>query len=280
VKKLADSTYAPIDNSVVCADNVGIFFAPISGDFTRSIEDDVNAAVKEQFTQWSLLTKNLYFWNYVVNFNNYFLPYESFASIQGMFQRAAQSNTLFVFDQGHYDGQRTSAWSALKVYVHNKLRWDTCANMQELIENFFENYYGIASEEMLGLFNEMRVWMNYLKTEMDWAGGNSCLSSNLSNAEYWPRGVLQGWINEYDKIYEKLEVLKQDGVEEYEKYYYRVALEEMSPKYMLVTLHTVYLSKDVLEKHVSELEFLIDTLQVDRVAEHKSSNGLREAIIG
>lgn len=82
VIKNADGSYSPVDDSVVCRDNVCVFYAPIDADYSHSFYETENASFAETMDAWRALSDKLYLWLYSTNFHYYLYPFNSFNSMQ------------------------------------------------------------------------------------------------------------------------------------------------------------------------------------------------------
>ena len=277
--KLVGNEYVPIDNNVVLEPNVGIYYAPIEADFIRPLDHELNSTLKTQSMKWSVLAKNLYLWLYSTNFSSYLLPYDTFDNTQELYQYLNEYNAMHIFDQGVYDGGRSSGWSMLKVYMDGQLMWNTHYNVQTIYDDFFDNFYGPASDEMFKIFNQFRMWSDITKNmEQPIGGASSCLTTAMFDRKYWPQEILQGWLDMYDVAYDKLSSLKDTDLKTYNVYRKRIALEHVSPKYMMLTFYKDNLSSRIHQEMLDSLVRDIDELSISYSAEHKEIGNLKETL--
>lgn len=279
VKKEGDK-YVPIDESMILEDNVSIYYAPIEADFTRSFDEGINRGVKENFLAWSTLCKKIYFWNYSVYFGNYFLPFNDFNCMQQIYQFAQEIGVYYIFDQGAYSQGKSTAWTALKAYLHCKLMWNSYYDIDRCIRNYFNNVYGEASEAMTEIFNAQRMWFTYLQTQTDYAGSSCVLSSLMQNPKYWPQGILESWINMYDNAYKAIESIKETNEKLYQKYYDAINLESLSPRYLLLSNYGTNLSSSLRKDMVDELYQDVEYFGIYSLAEGVSTQNLKESLLG
>ncbi|MBQ4269138.1 MAG: hypothetical protein IJB97_05760, partial [Clostridia bacterium] len=152
-------------------------------------------------------------------------------------------------------------------------------DVDTLIKNFFANYFGQYSEDMLKIFNSLRTWFQYLKDEKAWATPGDVLSSK-GGKEFWPYGVLDNWLTMYDDVFVKLEEIKDDFPAQYKTYYDRVWREAFSVQYMMRDMYNTKLSKSRSNELATSVCDAIDYFKFSNLGEGKTLLGLREAWLG
>ena len=274
-----DGQYVPIDG-IKCHKNLGIWYAPIEADFIKPFSAPENLGTQKNFEKWSLVTERIYCWFYDGCMGNFFTPFNSFDGVQETYQMAYKHNAFYILDQSSYGAGGRTSWRVLTDYVHIKLMWNVNADMNALIADFFENYFGDYSEDMFEIFNSLRTWMRYIESELGWGGGSSILSSSMFNTKYWPFGIINNWVEMYDRVFERLDEIKQDYPEQYETYYDRISMEAASPQYWLVNNYKSNLSQERYTKIATMLCDTVDKMQINRIAEGKPSADLRANLLG
>ena len=229
-------TYKPI-NGLVCDQGVTVLFAETDGDYTHSMNEIENDRIYKNLQGWQVVSPKFSFWFYGTNYANYLIPYNSFNSLNDNYRIAVESDAIWVFEQGQIDqASAATGWSILKGYLASKLAWNVNYNMQELIEDFFKNYFGQASDIMLKLFNEYRVHAAYIEENKGYGGSRSIFFNAMSD-ELWPKALLDRFNCYLDEAISKIEYLKQDDIEKYYQYYNHITCERLSVIYLLVELY-------------------------------------------
>ena len=124
-------------------DNMGIFFAPIDMDISKTIEK--NKLYLNYLNGWLKITKNLFVWYYITNFNNYFQPLPNLYPISHDLKYFSKKQQIKgVFLEGAYN-TFGSDMSDLKLWVFSKLLWNSNQNVEYLIKEFCDGFYGKAS---------------------------------------------------------------------------------------------------------------------------------------
>lgn len=92
--------------------------------------------------EWSALTDNLMIWDYVVQFRSYLGPFPNWHTLQPNLQLFQQHGARMLFEQG--SGRDKSEFSDMRAYLLAKLMWNPAANMDSILMDFGEGYYGPA----------------------------------------------------------------------------------------------------------------------------------------
>ena len=235
VKINENGEFEPIDNSVICRDNVYCFYAPIFANYTYSFYDGENKTYADTMDAWCVLSKKLYLWIYSTNFGNYLAPYNSFNSMQDNYQFSKAHNASYMFDQGQWNQNASTGFGNLKAYLNAKLQWDVTLDFNALVDDFFVNYFKDASEPMLDMFNYYRTWMAYLENELKIEG---VLGQTITTSQYFPQGTLNTILSFVDKAYEAIEPLKSTNISLYNTIYDRICLESIAYRKMQIDLYS------------------------------------------
>lgn len=105
---------------------------------------------------WAALTKNLYVWDYMNNFDNVSLPHPNFQVLQPNMQFLHKNGVAGVFAQGHTLCENgTPDLNELRYYLLAKLMWDPYCDIASHTNDFLRGYYGAAAEHIenfIGIF--------------------------------------------------------------------------------------------------------------------------------
>ena len=225
-------------DGIKCNDGVGVFYAPIYMDFTRSIYSPENKTYLDALYGWSAISSKVYLWTYDWNFRSYWTIYDTFDTLSDLYKCIASVENDYIFQEcGHYQPEGASCYENLKMYLNSKLAWDCNADVNQLIEKFFTNFYGPVATEMKEIFDSFRVHSAYLKkNHADYGGEFSCEIA-LYDTRWYPKQLLIKWNNDYQAIRDKLETIKDSNPKQYEQVYKRVVIEQQSPIYILLSLY-------------------------------------------
>ena len=236
-------TYAPIDDSVVCDPHVAPWYAPIFMDYTYSIYDSANISYLRNMYGWDALSETMYLWTYETNFTSYMSPYDSFNGMQDLFMLMAEVNAAYLFNQSQWNQSKGgTAWHMLKAYLTANLSWDSTQNVNDLIDRYFNAMYGPAANTMKSWFNSYRAYSQKLHDEGKYKGSFSIYTSAVTS-DFWSYPILRSWLNYSKQALAEVEKYKTIDPELYAKYYERIAMEKLSPAFLMLELYESRLSK-------------------------------------
>ncbi len=228
----ASDTYSPIDDTVICDDNVGVIYAPIRASYQVPLDDEYNELYYDTVRGWTAVCKNLCMWTYSTNFHYYLVPTNTYNSMQFNYRFLSDNNTIWLLDQAQYV-RIASGFSALKCYLNTKMAWNVNADFNGLIDAFFENYFGPAAPYMRKYFDELRAHWAYLEEAMGYIG--DCYLEPLEQS-YWPSTLLERWIGYLEEAQAEVETLRERDPAAYKIYSENVLLETISPRFLLIDL--------------------------------------------
>lgn len=126
------------------ADNVNVMLCSI--DSKREVPLTKNESGKEfvkALNGWSKITKDLFVWDYGINFDNFVSPFPNFHILGENMRLFHKRNTSMLFTQ--IAGSRGGDFSELRTWLVSKLMWDVNQNENLLIQTFLKGYYGNAA---------------------------------------------------------------------------------------------------------------------------------------
>jgi hypothetical protein len=105
--------------------------------------DPGSESFRRDIADWGRITKNLYLWDYVVNFSHHVSPFPNL--------RVLQPNLQFFASHGvgqHFQQANTGPgheFSELKNYLLARLLWSPAIDAGAVVKEFLEGYYGAAA---------------------------------------------------------------------------------------------------------------------------------------
>ena len=114
--------------SIEC--NRGLPIAEGCPDFARDV------------AEWSALTDQLMIWDYVVQFRSYLSPFPNWHTLQPNLQLFQQHRVRMIFEQG--SGSDRSELCDMRAYLLAKLMWNPQVNVDSILNDFGQGYYGQA----------------------------------------------------------------------------------------------------------------------------------------
>lgn len=129
-------------------DNVVIRLCSIECCFVHPISDPdcpENAKFYEDLKRWGELAPHLYIWDYTTDFRQYMGTLPNYYVFQDNIRAFRDNNAIGVMEQGAYQ-TRGAEFGALKNYLLSKILWDPDCDVQAVIDDFIDGYYGSASK--------------------------------------------------------------------------------------------------------------------------------------
>jgi hypothetical protein len=247
VKETANG-YEPIDDTVRLSKNVALFYAPIYASYYYDFNHEENLKAATTLEKWKVLSETLFVWMYGANFRLYLAPYNNFNSMQSTYRYLYDKGAKYIFDQQQFNQVSGTDWYKLRGYLSSNLQWKIDSDQTELINNFFTHYYKDASAAMKRLFDEEMTWFAYLEEYHGYNGTVSYTESTLLKEEFWPQGLLEGWLAIIDEAYKAIEPLKVSNPSMHETLTQRIKLESLTFRFMQLELYDVYYSEAQVEE--------------------------------
>lgn len=113
-----------------------------------------NAAYMKNLRAWTDISKHVFVWHYVTNFNHYLMPFPDVRAVVRDIPTYHKYGVDGIFAQGSYQGHGGN-FAELKAWLIAKLLWNPDADAKALIEEFFRGYYGPAAAPMLDYFHAL-----------------------------------------------------------------------------------------------------------------------------
>ncbi len=144
------------------ADNVQVMLCTIELNRSKDIENDpLSIPFLKDITDWGKISKNIYLWDYTVNFSHHITPFPNLHTLQKNVQFFTKNSVNAHFQQtnasiGH-------EFSELKAYLIARLLWNPNMNADSVMTDFLKGYYGAG-----GVF--IQKYINHLTTEINKTG--------------------------------------------------------------------------------------------------------------
>ena len=139
-----------------------------------------NVAFAERTERWSAISKQLYIWDYVTDFNNLMLPHPNLQVLAPNIRFFVENKAIGIFEQGDPDCP-AGDFIRMRNWVIEKLLWNPDLDQRQLENEFLNGYYsprvGAILREYLdvltagaiqseaNLYNEMSTTTAWLDTK-------------------------------------------------------------------------------------------------------------------
>lgn len=214
----------PAPRKVVARDNVIVRLCDITSRFDHPLEQlaaenpsGEEAVFVNALRDWASHAKELYVWDYAVNFRNYLQPFFHFHTMAENIRYFKRIGVRGVLEQGNFAYGGGAAGDDLKSYLISKLLWNPDVDVDAEMHRFFMGVYGERAgtimEEYTALFEK--------------AGTSAPLTIYLCpDAEY----ITDELVAKADELFQKAL-----SVAENEVYRTRVAREYLAVRYLKLT---------------------------------------------
>ena len=126
------------------APNVQVMLCTIELNRSLPIATDPRSeAFRRDIADWGRITRNLYLWDYVVNFSHHVSPFPNLHVLQPNLQFFASHGVGQHFQQANTGPGHE--FSELKGYLLARLLWKPNADAGTIVREFLEGYYGAAA---------------------------------------------------------------------------------------------------------------------------------------
>lgn len=258
------------DPTLKCSPNITVFIAPIYARYVNSFYEEENRVYADTIRAWSEYTDNIMAWVYETNYHHYMFPYNTYSSMMDTYYFFKQQGANIIYNEGQRWSENVTCFGKLKEYLDAKAQFDVTVSYEECKNKFFKNYYGAAADTMEQYYNELRQWEIYLESIQDYGlGGGIYEEIGLTTTPYyWPKEMLENWLDIMDKAEKSVAYLELENPELYQKLVKHIKIEELFPKYALCTLHeSSYTSSAMLEMR-KEFKVQADELGLLQHKEH------------
>jgi len=134
--------------NIVPRDNVVVRLCSIECCFVHPLSDPdcpENAKFFNDLMTWGKLAPHLYIWDYTTDFRQYMGTLPNYYVLQDNIRAFRDNHAIGVLGQGAYQ-TRGSEFGALKNYLYAKLLWNPDCDVQAVIDDFIDGYYGSAAK--------------------------------------------------------------------------------------------------------------------------------------
>lgn len=250
--------------------NVCVVYAPIEANYYVSFNDAVNASVKKNIEGWSLVADNVLYWTYMENFGYYQLIFDNFGSMQENLQLLHKHKGWWIYNLAQYNNGNSTGFSRLKAYLNSKLMWNVDADVSALTDDFFGNYFGVASSYMRKYFDEYRAMTKHIYENEDKTIGKLSINGHVpSGKDFW-YSKLTAWLGYIDNALAEADKLAGVNDEERVRVRNAVTLESLFVRYALITYYSGKFQSDKLLTMKQTWKADAAKLGVTMCGEHKS----------
>lgn len=154
VKKV-NGCLVPIDDTVVCDDNLVIQLALAQNGYYSYFDPNQEESVLSAMKEWKVVGKHFWFWGYDSDFSNYFSYFDSYNVIKENVKGLIDYGFDYVCFCASYDS--LDNWQCnLNGYLYHRLLWNLSLDQEELKNEYLNHHYGPAAacvNQVMNLFH-------------------------------------------------------------------------------------------------------------------------------
>ena len=130
--------------NIVPRDNVVVRLCSIECCMLHGYDEcNQNKSFLKDLQDWSAIAPHLYIWDYVTDFAQYCLPVANWKTMQPHIQDFRDNHAIGILEEGDY--QTVSCeMREMRSWLLSKLMWNPDADVDALIKDFSDGYYGAA----------------------------------------------------------------------------------------------------------------------------------------
>jgi len=134
--------------------NVNIMFCSIECNRSKPIAiDPASDSFRNDLEDWNKLTSNILVWDYVIQFENLVSPFPNLRILQPNIQYFANHGVSAMFQQGNRE--EGGEFAELRSYMIAKLLWNPWQDVDSLMQDFLDGYYGPAGMHLRSYIDVM-----------------------------------------------------------------------------------------------------------------------------
>ncbi len=180
--------------------NVNIMFCNIECNRSRPIASDPSSAsFRKDMIDWAALTDNILVWDYVIQFKNLVSPFPNFHTLQPNLQFFVDHHVVAIFEQGNREVG--GEFADLRAYLISKLLWNPQADVDSLMTDFTDGYYGAAG-------SYIRQYIGQMTRNLQQSGADLQIFGS-------PTGAVESYLTpaqmaDYQALFDRAEAAVQD----------------------------------------------------------------------
>ncbi|MBQ3506726.1 MAG: DUF4838 domain-containing protein [Clostridia bacterium] len=232
--------YEPVDESVICNPYVIPMVSITNANYIQSVSTgSMNGAAREIISGWEVCSQEMHACLYNANFYHFMVPHNTFSAMQDWYQRYEQAGATSMYDLSQVNEYgMSSGWSNVKIYLDKELSWNANADVQELLDRFFNGVYQDGAEEMRKIFDEVRVITQYhAETNPKEFLTMNINGNNITKAKFWPLNKLNEWHELANSALEKIAYLETQDPEQYAMVYKYTRCERIWIDHLLYKIY-------------------------------------------
>jgi hypothetical protein len=169
-----------------------------------------------------------------------------------------------IWMQGAYNLRHQTGFDDVKTYLYSKLMWNRYADVNALIQNFFDNVYQEASQDMYNAFLQMRIGMELQKSK---DLGKGIWMQPATSTEWWDQRMMEQMLDTFELAKTKIESYKISDPKRYQTMLDNIVKESIFPRYLLIEAYSSTYSNTQLLEMKTSFRADVERLDINQISE-------------
>lgn len=149
-------SFTPPDNLRV-PDYVMVFPMTIHVDYSTPLDRGRNAPLGRDIARWNSIARNVLVWDHIANFSGFYQPTPNIYPIGHSIRwLATLPNVTGYFAEGSWNTP-DAEFASLRAWLIARLLWDPAQDVEALVAEFADGYYGAAAPDILRYLDLMHA---------------------------------------------------------------------------------------------------------------------------
>ena len=264
VKTTESGEIVEYSDKVIPEKDLYIFYTPIYANFAFQIDSPKNASVYKNLKEWSAIANGqLIMYLYDINFRNYFINFNNFGTVKGMYEMCKNLGVACISSQAA--DSYTTCFQEMRSYVESSLMWDLSLSYDELVRKFMSAYYKDASAYLYEYYQIMRDRYAYYQNVVSPESGG--IYGDINSKDLWTQPVIDKIDKVFDKALNSIKKYETTNPRLYESLKNRIMKERLSSIYIKMTVLSSYYSAEEIEQMRAELKYYVNLFKLSEIME-------------
>ena len=266
------SGYQIYSDKVKPHEKLRIFLAPIGANYAFDFDSPVNSDAKKALEGWSVVARDqIVMYLYDLNYRIYFVNFNNFSSVTGMYRKCAEIGASYMLTQGVSD-TNICCFDEMRSYVESNLMWDVSRSYEDLADDFMKHFYKEAYAPMKDIYERVRDRYAYYQTLVQQSTGD--LSGDLCNGDLYPFGLVRRLDDDIKDALKTIEPLKATSSSLYETLQDRIMKEYLMVIYLKMKLYRSNYTDEEIQEMLDTFDYYIQKFAITKQGEGNDISGI------
>lgn len=273
VKKDVNGNLVAINDQVKPHEKLYIYFTPIETDFAVDLSNQRNLSVMEALNGWNALASGrIMVYIYDINFHNYFINFNNFGTVEGMYRDYLDNGVYYMYSQGPID-TCVPCFQEMRVFVESQLMWDIGQGYDNLVNEFMQAYYRDAAPAVRKFYELIRNrYARYYAVDDTSLGGG--IYDSIGDSDIWTENLVNALGDALDDALSAVEKYKTTDNELYAKLHDRIMKEYLSVIFLKLSYYQASYTSAQIAEMKANFKYYTTYFQITNYAENDSLEGL------